>query len=117
MASAVRISGAHIPTGPTLGPRMAITAKIDKGFCLLDDETWARIARSLKLSPRECEIVKCIFSDQKDLAISQQLGMSPHTVNTHLKRLYRKLHVSSRAQVVLRVFARYLLSLEQGTLE
>jgi len=81
---------------------------------LLSDEQWRSITRSLKLSGREFEIVRSILSDPTEASIALQLGMSEHTVHTHLERLYRKLGVSSRCQLIVRIFAEYL-SLESSS--
>ena len=75
---------------------------------LLSDQQWRSITRSLRLSGREFEIVRSIFSDQTEASIALHLGISEHTVHTHLERLYRKLGVSSRCQLVVRIFAEYL---------
>lgn len=71
---------------------------------LLTRTQWQSIAKSLHLSGREIQIVQHIFDDHKELAIAQNLGISPHTVHTHLERLYHKLDVASRAGLIIRVF-------------
>jgi len=40
--------------------------------------------------------------------VGRHLGMSPHTVHTHLERLYKKLGVASRSHLIVRVFAEYV---------
>lgn len=72
------------------------------------DSDWRRIAASLSLSPRELQTIQGIFEDKKEAAIARQLGISPHTVHTYLERIYHKLAVNSRVQVVVRVVAEYL---------
>lgn len=69
---------------------------------------WAQIARSLDLSGRELQIVRGIFDDQTEFAIAGELGISPHTVHTHLSRLHHKLGVVTRTQVSLRVMAEFM---------
>jgi DNA-binding NarL/FixJ family response regulator len=49
------------------------------------------------------QIVRAVFDDQTEYAIAADLGISPHTVHTHFERLHRKLAVSDRVQLVLRV--------------
>jgi DNA-binding CsgD family transcriptional regulator len=66
------------------------------------------VTRVLALSARESDIVKAVFEDQKEYCIAANLGISSHTVHTHLERIYRKLHVSSRVALVVRVFTEYL---------
>ena len=73
-------------------------------FC---DATWTALAVNLRLSRRELEIVRGIFNDQKEQAIAAELGVSRHTVHTERQRLYRKLGVRDRPQLILRVVAQY----------
>ena len=75
------------------------------GHQVVDSRTWKDISSALRLSPRELEITQGIFDDRKELAIARQLGISAHTVHSHIERLYRKLDVSSRVQLVVRVLA------------
>jgi DNA-binding CsgD family transcriptional regulator len=56
-----------------------------------------------KLSPREREIVRLITNGLPNKAIAAVLDISPWTVATHLRRIYDKLGVSSRAEMVARV--------------
>lgn len=71
---------------------------------VLTEQEWANLATALCLSPRELQIVGCVFDDLKDGAIAERLRISTHTVRTHFERLYRKLEVSSRSALVVRVF-------------
>jgi len=75
---------------------------------LFSAEIWQRLSCSLELSQRECDILQAVFEDQKESCIASNLGISSHTVHTHLERVYRKLHVSSRVALVIRVFSEYL---------
>jgi DNA-binding NarL/FixJ family response regulator len=64
------------------------------------------------------QIVQGVFEDRKEESIAYELGISPHTVNTYFQRLYAKLRVSSRPQLILRVIAEYLtMSSAQATEE
>jgi len=51
-------------------------------------------------SRREVEILYLIAGDFSDKEISVTLGISPHTLRTHLSRLYRRHRVHSRAAAV-----------------
>lgn len=73
------------------------------GSLVLSEQAWKEIARSLKLSGQELQIVRRVFGDHTELAIAGQLGISSHTVHTHCERLYRKLKVTDRVQLVLRI--------------
>lgn len=75
---------------------------------LLSGVEWRAIARRLHLSNREIEVVQGIFDGEKVAAIALDLGISYHTVNTHVERLYQKLGVGNRCQMLTRIFATYL---------
>ena len=81
------------------------------GPVVLSREAWGAVAGDLHLSERELEITQCIFCDLKESDIARRLSMSPHTVHTHLGRLYRKLCTNSRCGVVLRVLRCHLAHL------
>ena len=75
---------------------------------ILPYDAWKTIAKSLRISDRELEIIQGIFDDRKEFAIADELKISVHTVHTHLERLYRKLGVSSRIALVLYILSEYL---------
>lgn len=75
---------------------------------MLSTGTWPSLAQSLGLSPRELQVVKGVFQDHKKERIAAELGISPHTVSTYVQRIYAKLCVASRPQLIVRVIAEYL---------
>lgn len=84
---------------------------VRRGRSILPYAAWEIIAKSLRISNRELQIVQGIFDDRKEYAIAHELKISTHTVHTHLERLYRKLGVSSRLGLVLCIVSEYLSSL------
>ena len=70
---------------------------------LLSDEQWLTVASRLGMSEREFQIVRLVFEDEHERNIATELGISLHTVHTHLKHLHRKLGVRSRVGLVLAV--------------
>lgn len=54
------------------------------------------------LSERELTVLGFLPSRLSNLEIADELYVSPNTLKTHLKRIYRKLGVTSRAQAVAR---------------
>lgn len=77
---------------------------------LLNEHAWAAIRGSLRLSRREFQIVTALIEDRLETQdeIGRALGISPHTVHTHLERLYKKMGVASRSRLILRVFEKYV---------
>lgn len=53
------------------------------------------------LSEREMDILQGLVQGLDYKAVAEKLFISPHTVRTHITNIYKKLHVSSRAQAVL----------------
>jgi DNA-binding NarL/FixJ family response regulator len=101
--------------GRSCCPRDSEAADSNTGHAHRDDrvdflppDAWLDISRSLQLSEREAQVVGLILRDESESGIATQLGISSHTVHTHLERLYRKLSVTSRCQVVIRIFRAYI---------
>jgi DNA-binding CsgD family transcriptional regulator len=54
------------------------------------------------LSDREKTVLKMVALGHTSTEIGQRLTISSQTVNTHVKNIYRKLQVRTRAQAVSR---------------
>lgn len=77
-------------------------------FELLTPSQWNLIVAILHLSNREQEIATALLEGQKERGIAHALSMSPHTVRTHMKRMYRKLQVNDRTELVTTIFLAYV---------
>jgi DNA-binding NarL/FixJ family response regulator len=55
------------------------------------------------LSPREREVLELLARGYFYKEITEALSISMSTVNTHVRRIYEKLHVHSRAQAVAKL--------------
>jgi DNA-binding NarL/FixJ family response regulator len=55
------------------------------------------------LSPREREVLNLLAQGYSYKEITEALSLSISTVNTHVQRIYEKLHVHSRAQAIARL--------------
>ena len=66
-------------------------------------------AEAIRLTPREGEVLGLLVEDETEADIADHLGISPHTIRTHVKNLYAKLQVHSRAQAVRAAFERGLV--------
>jgi DNA-binding NarL/FixJ family response regulator len=60
---------------------------------------------TLGLTPREEETLVLLTKGYANQEIAEQLAIGVETVRTHLKRIYGKLHVRSRAEAVARYFS------------
>jgi len=61
------------------------------------------------LTPRETEVLRLVAKGFTQQEIAGHLGLSRHTVVDHVKSLYRKLNVSSRAEAALAATRRGLV--------
>lgn len=59
---------------------------------------------AVDLSPREREIVRLVASGHVNKTIGSVLDISPWTVATHLRRIFAKLGVTSRASMVAKIY-------------
>ncbi|MCL4167024.1 UNVERIFIED_CONTAM: hypothetical protein GTU68_038340 [Idotea baltica] len=55
---------------------------------------------SSPLTDRETEVLRQLCDGQNYKVIAEALFVSGHTVRTHIKNIYKKLHVNSRAEAV-----------------
>lgn len=58
------------------------------------------------LTPRQEQIVQMVAEGLPNAEIGAALHVTPHTIRNHLFRIYEKLGVSSRVELILRVLAR-----------
>ncbi len=68
-------------------------------FCTIVE---ARNASEVDLSPREREILSWMARGKSKSVIAEILGVSVHTVDTLVRRMFRKLDVSDRTSAVLK---------------
>ncbi|WP_169988186.1 LuxR family transcriptional regulator [Microbispora sp. H10836] len=59
----------------------------------------ARPACPPTLTARESEVATLVSRGMTNRQVANELGLSPHTVNFHLRRIFRKFSVSSRTQL------------------
>ena len=64
---------------------------------------------SVSLSPREQAIANLVAQGLPNKCIGKQLGISRWTVATHLRRVYKKLGVTTRASMTARLVENHLL--------
>ncbi len=65
-----------------------------------------RAAVPAPLSPREQQIVNCLAEGLSQKMIADRVCLSIDAVRYHLKNIYKKLHVSSRAELLVKVMRR-----------
>lgn len=91
-----------------LGARLRTVAEGGTAFCSAAEKALERTgseatrpnATDGSLSPREQEVIALAAAGLTDAAIASRLGVSPHTVRTHLTRVFTKLGAANRAEAV-----------------
>lgn len=61
------------------------------------------LAAAVQLTPRETEVAAAVLRGLSDRAVARSLGVSEHTVQDHLKRVYAKTNVRSRTELIARL--------------
>ena len=99
-APAVSPVSAEVQRGET--PGVLFCAEVDGVRCTLMKAP-PRPAAEVWLSPREKEIARMIAKGFPNKAIAAVLDISVWTVSTHLRHIFAKLGVNSRAAMVARI--------------
>lgn len=66
------------------------------------------------LTKRELEVLGCLVKGMSDKQVAEALFISDHTSRTHIKNIYRKLAVSSRAQAAVKALKLGLVNDEKN---
>jgi DNA-binding NarL/FixJ family response regulator len=68
---------------------------------LLDDKQWLYIQRRFQLSPRELQVAKHVCRGFVNEEIAKSLRIRVGTVKTHLRNIYRRIHVTNKISILL----------------
>src|ERR1017187_2883504 len=100
---------------PTLSPSIKVpeesevqAARQAPGSALLPCDAWLHLRDSLWLSEREVRVVQGIFNDEENLSMASALAISADLVYRTIQRIYIKLHIGGRAELIVRVMSEYL---------
>ena len=61
------------------------------------------------LSNRETEVLKMLSKGMNYKEVAEDIFPSPHTMKTHIKNIYSKLHVNSRAEAIYKAIKQKLI--------
>lgn len=126
-AVAIRLQSLTPGKGPLSGPVPRVRLRTRSGRWLILHASWLKgsgreaqvaviieaarpheiapaIAQAYGLSPREREVVQCVLQGWSTLEMSTALRISLNTVQDHLKKVFDKTGVSSRRELVARLF-------------
>lgn len=72
---------------------------------LLDTKQWLNVQRQYSLTQREREIAELICQGLRNERIADHLSITSGTVKTHIRNIYRKIHVKNKIGMLLRFVA------------
>lgn len=67
-----------------------------------------------EITQRELQVIRAIARGLGTGEIAAQLFLSPHTVRDHVKPVFEKVGVSSRGELVAKVFADHYAQIHHG---
>ncbi len=68
---------------------------------LLNDRQWLYVQRRYRLSPRELQVAKHICRGFPNEEVAKSLSIRSGTVKTHLRNIYRRIHVTNKIGMLL----------------
>lgn len=90
------ISEGHPPLSPAIARRLLDHFHVEKPLAVTEVES-----EYVQLSPREREVLVHLAHGISIADIGVEIGISRHTVSDHVKNIYRKLKITSRAEAAL----------------
>lgn len=91
------------PMSPSIA-RKALTLLMNSNVTLTKDKTINEC--DYNLTEREKEILKHLVNGLEYKEIAEITGTSPSTIRNHIANIYKKLHVTSKAQVIRMVISK-----------
>lgn len=80
-------------------------AKPMSGTLPLNRDVFERVMESLRLPPQQVKIVELVLCGQRDKQIASSLSLRVPTVRTHLSRIFFRLGVQDRVELILHIVA------------
>ncbi|MNI60759.1 Transcriptional regulatory protein DegU [compost metagenome] len=81
-----------------------------RGSRLLDSAALTRYKEEWGISPREEEVLELIVDGKTNKEIASALFISEHTVKNHLSRIFNKMNVTDRSQIIALIYKQILNS-------
>jgi len=98
----LEVANGGSPISPLIARQLLFKMQSDRPF---DASTLHRSEqdgsqKTSRITDRELKVIQQVARGFNAQEIAQQMGISSHTVATHVKRIYKKLHVHSRSEAV-----------------
>lgn len=88
------------PMSPSIARKLLVNLKENEDSANASNGSIVPDTNEYNLSEREIRIIEHLVQGLTYIDIAEKLFLSPHTVKTHIKNIYKKMHVHSRATVV-----------------
>ncbi|MDM0117813.1 response regulator transcription factor [Variovorax sp. J22R133] len=109
-AQLLRIASGEPPLSPPIARRvLSFFGQNSAGRAPPQPQPASQV-RTVRLTEQETVVLQRVAKGYTLPEIAQQLGLSRHTIAEHVKNIYRKLDVSSRAEAALEAARRGLVS-------
>ena len=83
--------------------------KLSVGQVFTETE-WKQIVGYLHMSPQQAQIARYLVEGASDKRIAQGMGIAISTVRTYLTRMFSKLSVQDRNELIVAMFRAYRLN-------
>lgn len=98
----LEVANGGSPISPLIARQLLFKMQSDRPFDVNtphrnEQDSLQKISR---ITDRELKVIQQVARGFNAQEIAQQMGISSHTVATHVKRIYKKLHVHSRSEAV-----------------
>jgi DNA-binding NarL/FixJ family response regulator len=70
----------------------------------MDPCVWTGVKAALELSPQQARIVELLLRGMRDKQIAVAMELRVPTIRTYLNRIFKRLGVQDRLELVVRVF-------------
>ncbi len=67
-------------------------------------EQWGKIHNILNVTNREMDVVRLIVAHESEKEVARDLGIKLSTVHSHILRIYQKLGINCRSELIARVY-------------
>ena len=69
---------------------------------LLDEKEWSCLQQRYRMSPRELQVAKLVCQGFSNGEITKVLKIKQGTVKTHLRNIYRRVHIKNKITLLLK---------------
>ena len=74
-------------------------------IALLNEEHWFYIRRWYRMSARELQVAELVCKGFSNEEIAKDLNIKRGTVKTHIRNIYRRIHVKNKIEMLLKFMA------------